>query len=49
MSSLMMGYYAIYGLTKAANGDTVTDLPTNGYWYDKNNIDDPEIAPNLYD
>ncbi len=48
-SPLMMGYYCLYALTKAANGETVSDLPTNGYWYNKDNIDDPEIAPNLYD
>jgi len=48
-SPLMMGYYCLYALTKAANGETVSDLPTNGYWYNADNIDDPEIAPNLYD
>ena len=48
-SPLMMGYYCLYALTKAANGETVSDLPTNGYWYNKDNINDPEIAPNLYD
>ena len=48
-SPLMMGYYCLYALTKAANGEAVSDLPTNGYWYNKDNINDPEIAPNLYD
>ena len=48
-SPLMMGYYAIYALTKVANGDTVTDVPMDGYWYDSTNMDDPTIAPNLYD
>ncbi|MCR5106781.1 MAG: substrate-binding domain-containing protein [Lachnospiraceae bacterium] len=48
-SPLMMGYYAIYALTMAANGDKVEDFPTAGYWYDATNIDDPTIAPNLYD
>ena len=33
----MMGYYAIYALTAAANGDEVSDVPTAGYWYDATN------------
>ena len=45
----MMGYYAIYALTAAANGDEVSDVPTAGYWYDATNMEDEEIAPNLYD
>ena len=48
-SPLMMGYYAIYALTAAANGQELQDVPTAGYWYNADNIDDPEIAPNLYD
>lgn len=48
-SPLMMGYYAIYAMTMAANGDTPADVPTDGYWYDSTNIDDDTIAPNLYD
>ncbi|MBQ1880592.1 MAG: substrate-binding domain-containing protein [Lachnospiraceae bacterium] len=48
-SPLMMGYYAIYALTMAANGDKVEDFPTAGYWYDANNMNDDTIAPNLYD
>ena len=48
-SPLMMGYYAIYALTMAANGDKVEDFPTAGYWYDASNMDDDTIAPNLYD
>ena len=45
----MMGYYAVYALTAAANGDEVSDVPTAGYWYDATNMEDEEIAPNLYD
>jgi ribose transport system substrate-binding protein len=45
----MMGYYAIYALTAAANGEELEDVPTDGYWYDSTNMDDEEIAPNLYD
>ena len=48
-SPLMMGYYAIYALTAAANGQELEDVPTDGYWYDSTNMADEEIAPNLYD
>ena len=48
-SPLMMGYYAIYALTAAANGQELEDVPTEGYWYDATNMEDENIAPNLYD
>ncbi len=48
-SPLMMGYYAIYALTAAANGQELVDVPTEGYWYDATNMEDESIAPNLYD
>ena len=48
-SPLMMGYYAIYALTAAANGQELEDVPTDGYWYDSTNMDSEDIAPNLYD
>ena len=48
-SPLMMGYYAIYALTAAANGQELQDVPTHGYWYDATNMEDEDIAPNLYD
>lgn len=48
-SPLMMGYYTLYALTAAANGDTLEDIPTAGYWYDASNMEDDTIAPNLYD
>ena len=48
-SPLMMGYYTLYALTMAANGDAVEDFPTAGYWYNAENMEDPTIAPNLYD
>ena len=48
-SPLMMGYYAIYALTAAANGAELEDVPTAGYWYDSTNMDDEDISPNLYD
>ncbi len=48
-SPLAMGIKTIETLTKIANGETVADIPTEGYWYDDKNIDDDSIAPNLYD
>ena len=48
-SPLMMVYYAIYALTAAANGQELEDVPTEGYWYDATNMEDENIAPNLYD
>ena len=48
-SPLMMGYYAIYALTAAANGQELEDVPTDGYWYDSTNMEEADIAPNLYD
>jgi ribose transport system substrate-binding protein len=48
-SPLMMGYYTLYALTAAANGATLEDVPTAGYWYNADNMNDDTIAPNLYD
>jgi ribose transport system substrate-binding protein len=48
-SPLMMGYYTIYALAAAANGSSIEDVSTAGYWYDADNMNDPSIAPNLYD
>ena len=48
-SPLMMGYYCIYALTAAANGQELIDVPTDGYWYNAENMNDENIAPNLYD
>ncbi|MEE8836259.1 MAG: substrate-binding domain-containing protein [Eubacteriales bacterium] len=48
-SPLMMGYYALYALTAAANGDTLKDVDAPGYWYNADNMNDDQIAPNLYD
>ena len=48
-SPLMMGYYCLYALTAAANGQELVDVPTDGYWYDASNMEDENIAPNLYD
>ena len=48
-SPLAMGIKTVDVLTQIANGEEVTDLPTDGYWYDSTNMEDESIAPNLYD
>ena len=48
-SPLAMGQTTVEVLTKIANGESVSDVPTQGYWYDSTNMDDESIAPNLYD
>ncbi len=48
-SPLMMGYKCIYTLTDIADGKDVSDIPMDGYWYGKDNMEDDDIAPNLYD
>ena len=48
-SPLAMGITTVDMLIDACNGGTAKDVPTDGYWYNVDNIDDPSIAPNLYD
>jgi len=48
-SPLMQGYLAIDTLVKICNGESVADIPTDGYWYDSTNMEDASISPNLYD
>lgn len=48
-SPLAMGETTVEVLYKIANGETVKDVPTQGYWYDESNMEDDSIAPNLYD
>ena len=48
-SPLAMGITTIDVLCAACEGEEVTDVPTDGYWYDVTNIDADDIAPNLYD
>lgn len=48
-SPLAMGMKTVDVLTQIANGETVEDLPTDGYWYNAENMESDEIAPNLYD
>lgn len=48
-SPLMMGYEAIITLAKICDGETVEDVPMDGYWYTAETMNDENIAPNLYD
>lgn len=48
-SPLAMGIKTVETLNAIANGETVGDIPTDGYWYDSSNMEDDSIAPNLYD
>ena len=48
-SPLMQGYECVRTLTAICNGETVADLPMNGYWYNTENMEADDIAPNLYD
>ena len=48
-SPMQMGYYTIYALTAAANGQQLEDVSIEGYWYDSTNMNDADISPNLYD
>ena len=48
-SPLAMGKTTVETLVKIANGETVEDVPTQGYWYNTENMEDDSIAPNLYD
>ena len=44
-----MGAAVIDLLTMAANGEEVADVDTGCQWYTADNMEDPEIAQNLYD
>lgn len=48
-SPLMMGYECIKTLYAICEGNEVADIPMDGYWYDTTNMEDDNIAPNLYD
>ena len=48
-SPLMQGYHCIYTLVDVCNGETVADMPMDGYWYNTENMEADDIAPNLYD
>ncbi|MDO5094326.1 MAG: ABC transporter substrate-binding protein [Propionibacteriaceae bacterium] len=45
-----MGYETVIAAVKAINGQTLDKAIDSGFaWYDKNNVDDPAIAENLYE
>ncbi|HEY3410606.1 MAG TPA: ABC transporter substrate-binding protein [Propionicimonas sp.] len=49
-SPVTMGYETVVAAVKAANGIELPKVIDSGFaWYDKTNIDDPEIAANLYE
>lgn len=48
-SPLMQGKLSIETLYKICQGETVSDIETDGYWYDATNMNDADISPNLYD
>ena len=48
-SPLAMGETTVRVLTQIANGEEVADVPTQGYWYNAETMNDESIAPNLYD
>ena len=48
-SPLMMGYEAVVTLAKICDGESVADVPMDGYWYTAETMNDDNIAPNLYD
>ena len=44
-----MGEATVQALFDAASGNAVSDVDTGFQWYTADNMNDPEIAPNLYD
>ncbi|WP_231979349.1 ABC transporter substrate-binding protein [Tessaracoccus coleopterorum] len=49
-SPVKMGYETVTAAIKAINGQELPKIIDSGFaWYDKNNIDDPAIAANLYE
>lgn len=45
-----MGYETVVAAIRAINGQELPKVIDSGFaWYDKSNIDDPEIAANLYE
>lgn len=44
----LMGYECINTLVSYCNGETVADIPTDVYWYNAENMEDENIAQNLY-
>lgn len=48
-SPLMQGKLSIETLYKICQGEEVKDIETDGYWYNADNMEEADIAPNLYD
>lgn len=49
-SPVKMGYETVVAAIKAVNGQSLDSVIDSGFaWYDASNIDDPEIAANLYE
>ena len=48
-SPLAMGRTTVETLYAITQGESVSDVATDGYWYDSTNMDSDDIAPNLYD
>ncbi len=48
-SPIQIGYKTVELCVKAAKGEKVEDVDTGCLWYTAENMDDPEIAANLYD
>ncbi len=46
---LQIGYRTVELCVNAAKGEAVADVDTGCQWYTSANMDDPKIAPNLYD
>lgn len=46
---LQIGYKTVELCVKAAKGEAVSDVDTGCQWYTAANMEDPKIAPNLYD
>ena len=43
------GNLAIHALYDYCEGNEVSDIATDSYWYDASNMEEADIAPNLYD
>ena len=48
-SPVAIGYQTVQLAVKAAKGESVSDVDTGCEWYNAENIENPEIADNLYD
>lgn len=46
---LQIGYKTVELCVKAAKGEAVADVDTGCQWYTSANMEEPKIAPNLYD